>query len=82
MKTLYTPIDIDLLKNGAYYWCASFQGGPKPSIVQAWIAPWNDKLWVISAGNEHTDVYVSQDPAKCDGSHMKLLGPIDVPEEL
>jgi hypothetical protein len=80
MRTIYTPVDSDLLEDGAYYWCLGWYGRHKPVIVKALKAQWRDDLWIITEGNDNTDMHIFEDPTKNDGVYVKLLGPIPVPE--
>lgn len=74
MKTIYLPIDEDLLVAG-YYWTNSVIG--KPCIVQLYKPQWRENGWVLTDGNEYTEHY------SWDGNfNYKLVGPIPCPLQL
>ncbi len=73
MRTIYLPVDEDLLVPG-YYWTTSHGGRLK--IVQVFRPQWREDGWVISDGNEYTEAYTWDDAV-----NYKLVGPISVPDQ-
>jgi hypothetical protein len=84
MRTIYMPVDSDLLEHGRYYWCTNWGGRTEPFIVSACRVEWQrGPAWVISTGNEHTEHHYFDNPEVESDSHaLKLVGPIPVPDNL